>query len=70
VQVHDTGSVLNIRPQPNTNQAAVGTLDDGSIVNRLQTVTGQAVSGTTTWYKITDGQVSGFVTGAFARCHS
>jgi hypothetical protein len=45
-------------------------LEDGDVVDRLETVTGQAISGNSTWYRITDGQVTGFITGVYARCTS
>ncbi|MBI1946459.1 MAG: SH3 domain-containing protein [Deltaproteobacteria bacterium] len=68
VEVFGTGSYLNVRPAPNTSRAAVGRLEDGDIVDRLDTVTGQSVQGSSTWYRITDGQVSGYITAAYARC--
>jgi GH25 family lysozyme M1 (1,4-beta-N-acetylmuramidase) len=68
VEVFGTDSYLNIRPEPNTSRAGVGRLEDGDIVDRLETVTGQAISGNATWYRITDGQVTGYITAVYARC--
>lgn len=68
LEVFGTDSVLNVRPEPNTNRAAIGTLDDGSVVDRLQTVTGSSIQGNTTWHKITDGEITGYVTDVFVRC--
>jgi lysozyme len=70
VMVQGTGSVLNIRPQPNTSQAAIGQLPDGSVVDRVDTVTGESIGGNTNWYKINNGSITGFITAAYAVCHS
>ncbi|MCC7111994.1 MAG: SH3 domain-containing protein [Deltaproteobacteria bacterium] len=68
VQVYGTGSYVNVRPAANTSRAAIGRLEDGDIVDRLDTVTGQSVEGNSTWYRVTDGQVTGYITAAYARC--
>ncbi|MCC7074846.1 MAG: hypothetical protein IT383_26285 [Deltaproteobacteria bacterium] len=68
VQVHGTGSYLNVRPAANTSRAAIGRLEDGDIADRLETVSGEAVEGNATWYRVTDGQVTGYVTAVYARC--
>lgn len=68
LEVFGTGSVLNVRRDPNTSRAAIGSLDDGSVVDRLATVTGATVQGNTTWHRITDGEVTGYVTDVFVRC--
>jgi GH25 family lysozyme M1 (1,4-beta-N-acetylmuramidase) len=60
---------LNVRPQPNTSHAAIDTLASGDIVTHVATVQGQSVGGTTTWYQVKDGNVTGFVSGAYASCH-
>lgn len=68
VEVYGTGGYVNVRPAPNTTRAAIGRLEDGDIVDRLDTVTGQDVEGNSTWYRVTDGQVTGYITAAYARC--
>lgn len=68
VEIFGTGSGLNVRPAANTSRAAVGRLEDGDIVDRLATVTGQTVQGNSTWYRVTDGQVTGYITAVYARC--
>lgn len=60
--------VLNVRPEPNTNQAPVGTLANGAIVDVLAIVQGQNIDGNTTWYQIQTTQLSGYVSGMFAAC--
>ena len=62
------GEALNIRPDPSTANAAVGSLAAGAIVDVVDVVTGQDVNGDDTWYEIDDGTRTGFVAGAFAEC--
>ncbi len=69
VRVVDTGGVtLNVRPDPSTSDAPVGQLAEGQVVETVDIVDGEAVSGVTTWYEIDTGALSGFVSGAFAAC--
>ncbi len=69
VRVVDTGGVvLNVRPDPSTAAAPVGTLAPGQIAEVVDVVVGQDVSGDTTWFEIDDGAVTGFISGAFATC--
>jgi hypothetical protein len=69
VRVTNTGGVvLNIRPDPSTVHAAVGSLDPGETVDVIDVVSGQTVNGVSTWYEIDDGSVTGFVSGAFTSC--
>jgi hypothetical protein len=70
VEVYGTGSWLNVRPQASTTGAAVGRLDDGDIATRLETVTGQAISGNSTWYRVNAGGVTGYITAVYARCRA
>lgn len=67
VRVTGTGGVtLNIRPDPSTAGAPVGSLAPGEIVDVVAVVPeGQDVNGTTTWYEIEQG----FISGAFAACY-
>lgn len=68
LQVTGTGGSLNVRPEANTNRAPLGTLDEGERVNRIATVDGQAINGVTTWYRMTNGSLTGYVSGAYVRC--
>ena len=67
-EVRITTEALNIRPQASTAQAAVGTLTEGQIVERLSSVEGQEVRGERTWFEIRNGSVRGFVSSVFATC--
>lgn len=68
LEVYGTGTVLNVRPEPNTTRPAIAELEDGDIVDRLATVTGQVIDGNTTWHYVTNGAVTGYVSDAFVRC--
>lgn len=61
-------SSLNIRPEPSTSRAPVGSLEGGQTATRLETVTGQNIDGVTRWYRIDHQGTVGFVSGAFASC--
>ncbi len=66
--INTGGEVLNVRPDPSTAHAVVGTLGAGQLVDVIDVVTGEAVNGDDTWYQIDDGSLTGFVSGAFAEC--
>lgn len=69
VRVVNTGGVtLNVRPDPSTAHAPVGTLSPGAIVDVIDVVDGQDVNGVTTWYEIDDGSRTGFISGAYTAC--
>jgi hypothetical protein len=51
-----------------SNQDPVGTLANGAVVQRLETVQGQTVSGTSEWHRITSSNVTGYVSAAFTTC--
>lgn len=70
VRVADTGGVtLNVRPDPSTALPPIGALAVGAVVDVLAVApAGQEINGDTTWYEIDDGDISGFVSGAFAVC--
>lgn len=69
IEVITDGDPLNVRPNPNTDRAAVGTLADGEVVERRATTSsGQAIQGSTTWHQIQKGNLVGWVSGAFTRC--
>ena len=62
-------TTLNIRSQPNTNQAPIGTVNEGTCLRVLsKTDTGQAVSGNTTWYQITHNNITGWISAYYADC--
>lgn len=67
-QIRITTEALNVRPQASTAQAAVGTLTEGQLVQRLSSVEGQEVRGERTWFEVRNGSVSGFVSSVFATC--
>jgi murein DD-endopeptidase MepM/ murein hydrolase activator NlpD len=69
VRVVNTGGVtLNVRPDPSTADAPIGSLPPGAVVDVLDLVTGQVVNGVATWYEIDDGSLTGFISGAYAAC--
>ncbi|MCB9644852.1 MAG: N-acetylmuramoyl-L-alanine amidase [Myxococcales bacterium] len=64
-----SAATLNIRPQPNTSQAPVGTVSQGTCLKVLKKDTnGQDVSGNKTWYQITYNNVTGWVSAFYAPC--
>jgi hypothetical protein len=68
VRVTTDGGALNVRPTASTAQEPVGTLPDGSLVERLSTRQGQEIRGDTNWYEIRQGSLTGFISAAFAAC--
>jgi murein DD-endopeptidase MepM/ murein hydrolase activator NlpD len=62
------GATLNVRPTPATTQPAVGTLNDGDIVDVLAQVKGEPVSGNSLWFQIKAPSVTGYVSAEFATC--
>lgn len=68
-QVRVTGTEsLNVRPQPNTQQSAVGTLAGNEVVRRIETVAGQAVRGNTNWYRVEKPGLAGYISAVYAVC--
>jgi hypothetical protein len=67
VQVADTGP-LNVRPDPSTQNAPVGALPNGAIVDVVEQVTGEGIDGNVIWFSITSGALSGYISSAFASC--
>jgi hypothetical protein len=57
---------LTVRAAPNTTSRPVGTVARGATVAVDAQVTGESVSGNTTWYHLADGR--GYISGAFSRC--
>jgi len=62
------GSTLNVRPDPSTANAPVGSLSHGAVVTVLDEVVGEDIDGNDTWYEIENPFVQGFVSAAFATC--
>ncbi len=63
--VSTSGGTLTVRKEPNTSSAMLGSLSNGSQVTILATVTGESVSGNTTWYQIEYSSGSGYVSGRY-----
>ena len=68
VRVINASQGLNIRSSPSTANAAVGTLSNGSIVDRLSSVDGQSINGNRTWHKIKKGSTTGYVSAYYTAC--
>ncbi len=62
------GATLNVRPDPSTSQAPVGTLPNGAIVDVVAEVQGESVSGNTLWFQVSSPKVSGFISSVYAEC--
>ncbi|MCA9636051.1 MAG: peptidoglycan DD-metalloendopeptidase family protein [Myxococcales bacterium] len=62
------GNVLNVRPTPSTAEAPIGKLANGAIVDALDLVDGEVVSGDPKWFEIDfEGQV-GYISAVYAAC--
>jgi hypothetical protein len=59
---------LNVRPAPDTGQAALGVVRSGQIVEVIDRVDGEDIAGITVWYEIPWLDDTGFVSGAYAAC--
>jgi murein DD-endopeptidase MepM/ murein hydrolase activator NlpD len=62
------GSSLNLREMPSTDAAIVTSLPNKAVVDVAARVTGEEVSGTTEWMKVTATSKTGFISAAFAKC--
>lgn len=62
------GEVLNVRPSPSTAEEAIGVLANGTIVDTIAAVQGQAIDGNTLWYEIDAPSTAGYVFSAFVQC--
>ena len=62
------GEVLNVRADPSTANPRVGSLQNGTVVELLDTVTGENVGGETLWFQIRSPFASGYVHSDFAVC--
>ena len=59
---------LNVRPDPNTSRAAIGVLPRGEVISRRNTVAGQTVRGTNSWYLVEKPGLQGYISAAYATC--
>lgn len=59
---------LNVRPDPSTGGAPIGALPNGTIVEVIEEVVGEAIEGDTQWFHIAFGDGDGYVSGVFAAC--
>jgi len=62
------GDTLNVRPTPATDQAPVGKLANGAIVDVLAQVKGEAIDGNDLWFQIAAPSLTGYIFSAFAAC--
>ncbi len=62
------GNSLNIRPDPSTANAPVGSLGHGQIVDVLGEVMGETVDGVDLWFHIATDAVEGYIHAGFAVC--
>jgi hypothetical protein len=70
VEVNTAGDRLNVRPNPSTAQAAVGSLADGETVSSYGAVAGQSIAGNTQWRRVVKGSLSGYVSASFVTCRT
>ena len=66
VVITTVSGALTVRVAPNTTSRSAGTVAKGATVAVDAQVTGEAVSGNTTWYHLADGR--GYISGALSRC--
>lgn len=59
---------LNVRPDPSTANPPIGSLANGTIVEVIEEVVGEAVEGNTQWFRIAYLDGEGYVSGVFAEC--
>jgi hypothetical protein len=71
VKVVNASQGLNIRSTASTSNAAVGTLSNGSTVERVDSVEGQSINGNRTWHKIKKpAGGTGFISAYYATCQN
>lgn len=68
VAVTTVGERLNVRAEPTLGAMIVTTVEEGTVLSRVSTATGEAVDGETTWYEIDTGLLRGYITARFAEC--
>lgn len=54
-------SGINVRAEPSTSAAVVGAARGGNVIETTGTVTGQSVSGSTSWYRVNFGSETGYI---------
>lgn len=59
---------LNVRARPSTDSAVRAQVSSGRTVDVIARTSGQSVQGISRWFEVQAGAVTGFVSGAFARC--
>ena len=59
---------LNVRSSASTSLAAIGSLRNGDVVDKLSSVEGQSVSGNRTWHRIQKGSLRGYVSAYYMSC--
>lgn len=62
------GQTVNVRPDPSTAKAPLGTLDPGDIVDVVAFVQGETLDGVSLWYQIKSPTLSGYVFSTLAKC--
>ncbi len=62
------GEVLNVRGDPSTSNAPIGTLFQGAIVDVLGEVSGESIDGNDVWFHVATASLDGYVFSAFAAC--
>lgn len=62
------GESLNVRPDPSTANAPIGSLSSGTIVEVIDEVAGESIDGQDLWYEVSTGALEGFIFAAFAVC--
>lgn len=62
------GTTLNVRPDPSTAGAPVGSLSHGTIVDVIGEAFGEDVDGNDLWYEIETATLTGWISATFAVC--
>ncbi|MBV1860985.1 MAG: peptidoglycan DD-metalloendopeptidase family protein, partial [Nannocystaceae bacterium] len=62
------GLTLNVRPDPSTVNAPVGSLANGAVVDVLGEVLGESIDGVELWYEIENPAVQGYVLSSLVEC--
>jgi hypothetical protein len=69
VQVNvGAGLTLNVRPDPSTANAPVGSLSHGAIVDVLGESTGESIDGVDLWFEIQNPATQGYVLSSLVTC--
>ena len=68
VEVQTDGAALNVRPSASTTRQPLGTIPNGTTVDRLSTAEGQEVRGDRRWYEVRNGSLRGYISASYATC--